>query len=62
MGTIQELNRTHGITIVVVTHSDEVAKFANRVITFRDGRGVGDTNEPISVVAGSRRGELPRSR
>lgn len=51
MGTIQELNRTHGITIIVVTHSDEVARFANRIITFRDGRVVGDTSGPSSPAA-----------
>jgi len=43
MGIFQQLNRTHGITIVVVTHSDEVAQFANRIITFRDGRIVSDS-------------------
>lgn len=43
MGIFQELNRTHGITVIVVTHSDEVARFANRIITFRDGRIVNDT-------------------
>jgi putative ABC transport system ATP-binding protein len=43
MGIFQQLNRTHGITIVVVTHSDEVARFASRIITFRDGRIVDDT-------------------
>ena len=43
MGIFQQLNRTHGITIIVVTHSDEVARFASRVITFRDGRIVGDS-------------------
>ena len=43
MGIFQQLNRTHGITIVVVTHSDEVARFATRIITFRDGRIVGDS-------------------
>jgi putative ABC transport system ATP-binding protein len=43
MGIFQQLNRTHGITIVVVTHSEEVAKFASRVITFRDGRVVDDS-------------------
>jgi putative ABC transport system ATP-binding protein len=42
MGIFQQLNRTHGITIVVVTHSDEVARFARRVITFRDGQIVHD--------------------
>jgi putative ABC transport system ATP-binding protein len=43
MGIFQQLNRTHGITIVVVTHSDEVARFASRAITFRDGRIVNDS-------------------
>lgn len=43
MGIFQKLNRTHGITIVVVTHSDEVATYAGRVITFRDGRIVNDS-------------------
>ncbi len=43
MGIFQQLNHEHGITIVVVTHSDEVASFASRVITFRDGRIVDDT-------------------
>jgi len=45
MGIFLQLNRTHGITIVVVTHSDEVATFAGRVITFRDGRIIGDSRK-----------------
>lgn len=51
MGIMQQLNRTRGITIVVVTHSDEVARFANRIITFRDGRIVGDSREAISTAS-----------
>jgi putative ABC transport system ATP-binding protein len=43
MGIFQQLNRNHGITIVVVTHSDEVARYASRMITFRDGEIVNDT-------------------
>jgi len=43
MGIFQQLNRSHGITIVVVTHSDEVARYASRMITFRDGQIVNDT-------------------
>jgi putative ABC transport system ATP-binding protein len=43
MGIFQQLNHEHGITVVVVTHSDEVASFASRVITFRDERIVDDT-------------------
>jgi ABC-type lipoprotein export system ATPase subunit len=39
----RELNRTAGLTIVLVTHDPEVAAAADRVITFRDGRIVTDT-------------------
>jgi ABC-type lipoprotein export system ATPase subunit len=42
MATVQRLNRDQGITVVVVTHADEVAKYATRVITFRDGRIIED--------------------
>jgi putative ABC transport system ATP-binding protein len=45
MGIFQQLNRTHGITVVVVTHSDEVARFASRIVTFRDGRIIADTEQ-----------------
>jgi putative ABC transport system ATP-binding protein len=43
-----QLNRTHGITIVIVTHSDEVARFARRIVTFRDGRIVSDNKGLIA--------------
>jgi putative ABC transport system ATP-binding protein len=42
MNIFQELNRTQGITIIVVTHSDEVASRADRIIGFRDGSIVSD--------------------
>ena len=42
MEIFKSLNQTRGITIVVVTHSEEVAKFADRIITFRDGQIVED--------------------
>ncbi len=42
MGIFQQLNLSHGITIIVVTHSDEVARFATRIIIFRDGRIIDD--------------------
>jgi putative ABC transport system ATP-binding protein len=38
----QRLNRAQGITIVLVTHSDEIAACADRIIGFRDGRIVSD--------------------
>ena len=36
METFQRLNR-EGHTIVVITHEPEIAEFAQRVITVRDG-------------------------
>jgi putative ABC transport system ATP-binding protein len=51
MTIFQRLNRDRGITILVVTHSDEVAKFANRIITFRDGRIVNDSRASMRHVA-----------
>ena len=42
MSIFQALNRTQGITIVLVTHSDEIAAYADRIIGFRDGLIVGD--------------------
>jgi putative ABC transport system ATP-binding protein len=35
---LQDLNRNEGLTIVMVTHNQELARHANRVIEVRDGR------------------------
>ncbi|MGA2409406.1 MAG: ABC transporter ATP-binding protein/permease, partial [Candidatus Binataceae bacterium] len=40
---ITRLNRERGLTVIVVTHDAEVAAYADRVITFRDGVIVSDT-------------------
>ena len=42
MGVFQRLNRESGITIVLVTHEPDIAEFADRVVTVRDGRIVSD--------------------
>ena len=52
MKIFQRLNHTQGITIVMVTHSDEIATYADRVIGFRDGLIVSDkkvTKQTASV-------------
>jgi putative ABC transport system ATP-binding protein len=42
MNLFTSLNQ-QGITIIMVTHEHDVAAFASRQITFRDGRIIGDT-------------------
>lgn len=42
MKIFQDLNRTRGLTIILITHSDEIAAYADRVVRFRDGRIVSD--------------------
>jgi putative ABC transport system ATP-binding protein len=42
MALFQTLNEA-GITIIVVTHEQEVARFARRILSFRDGRLIDDT-------------------
>jgi len=43
MGLLTGLNES-GITMVIVTHEPEVAAFASRVLTFKDGRCVSDSD------------------
>ncbi len=38
MSLLKELNQERGLTLLVVTHDPEVAAFASRVVTLRDGR------------------------
>ncbi len=42
MTVLEELNRLQNLTIVLVTHEPEIASFADRVLTFRDGEIVDD--------------------
>jgi putative ABC transport system ATP-binding protein len=49
MGLLQELNR-QGMTVVLVTHEPDVARFARRILGFRDGRVVqDDRNEALAA-------------
>ena len=42
MDTLVELNREKGVTIVVVTHEADVAAYASRIVTMRDGEIASD--------------------
>jgi putative ABC transport system ATP-binding protein len=42
---LQRLNREDGITIVLVTHERDIASYASRVVTFRDGSVVSDVRQ-----------------
>src|SRR5689334_5209347 len=37
MKTLVSLNRTQGVTVVLVTHEPDIAAYATRIITMRDG-------------------------
>ncbi len=60
MKIFQRLNRERGITILLITHSDEIAAYADRLVRFRDGRIISD--QPITHAApASAEGETVRS-
>ena len=42
MEILQRLNREQGLTIVLITHEHDIAEYAERVLTVRDGRLVSD--------------------
>jgi macrolide transport system ATP-binding/permease protein len=42
METLQSLNREQGVTVVVITHEQDIAAYANRTVTMRDGQIVSD--------------------
>ena len=51
MGLLQDLNRG-GMTVVLVTHEHDIADFASRVVSFRDGHVVDDRRiEPVDAHA-----------
>jgi putative ABC transport system ATP-binding protein len=50
MALFQELNR-QGMTVVLVTHEPDVARFARRLLRFRDGRLVSDQSQtPVAAA------------
>ena len=56
MKIFEDLNHLRGITIILVTHSDEVANYADRVVRFLDGRIVSD--DPVMHPVAAERATL----
>jgi putative ABC transport system ATP-binding protein len=58
MAILQQLN-AHGITIVMVTHGPDIARFCKRGVHFRDGQVIADEaqqpNDAAAVLAAMRR-------
>jgi putative ABC transport system ATP-binding protein len=50
LALFQKLNREEHITIVLVTHEPDIASYAGRVVTFRDGRIVSDQRQTPAVA------------
>ena len=61
MALFQDLNRD-GITIVVVTHEPDVARYAGRILSFRDGRVTKDEPQPIRSTPGRLLAAWPATR
>jgi putative ABC transport system ATP-binding protein len=47
----RELNENQGITVILVTHDQDVAKNARRTIVLRDGRIVADTTDFSQAIS-----------
>ncbi len=58
MALFQELNRS-GITIVLVTHEPDIARYAGRILSFRDGRLVKDERVTDPTDARAQLATLP---
>ena len=51
MELFAQLNADEGITIILVTHDQEVARHARRAVVIRDGQVMVDTNDFREAIA-----------
>jgi putative ABC transport system ATP-binding protein len=59
MEILQRLNRERGLTIILITHEPDIAEYAERVVTFRDGHVTSDTAVDSRRDAAAERVALP---
>lgn len=56
MATLRALNRASGVTIILVTHEADMADYADRILTLRDGQIVSDERKEARIEARPRPG------
>ena len=59
MDIFQKLNTDRGITVLLITHEHEIAEYGTRIITFRDGKIVGDKPNTVRRMASDELSALP---
>ena len=59
MDIFQRLNTERGITVLLITHEQDIAEYGTRIIAFRDGRIVSDQPNPVRRMAGDELAALP---
>jgi macrolide transport system ATP-binding/permease protein len=59
METLARLNREQDVTIIVVTHEADIAAYADRTLTMRDGQIVSDTRKPKPAKMAERGRAMP---
>jgi putative ABC transport system ATP-binding protein len=59
MDIFQALQDERGITIVLITHEQQVAEYGSRIVTFKDGRVIEDRANEQQRVARGELAEMP---
>ena len=59
MDIFQKLNTERGITVLLITHEQDIAEFGTRIIAFRDGKIVSDKQNTVRRLAADELAALP---
>ena len=57
----RDLNSENHITVILVTHDQEIARIARRIVVLRDGLIVADTTDPTQAMQALHSGDLAES-
>ena len=59
MDILASLNRKQGLTVIIVTHEPDVAAYAGRVLTLRDGQLISDGRPAKHAILAQQTPEIP---